>query len=410
MLTFQAHLKNRGLLPRAVERAAFEARSPHPEANPEANPATNTNVDGQCGTGSSAGASCAAGYCCSPAGWCGQGSDYCQAPGCQFYYGPGCDQNTTPPGPSTSGIARPLLGSAEYGGNGIYDCVTPGDVALTYDDGPYIYTGHILDILDQYNAKATFFITGNNNGKGEIDNAANEWPALIKRMDTSGHHIASHTWSHNDLSLEFKTSADRKLNMYKNEMALRNILGKFPTYMRPPYSSCTAASGCEADLKTLGYHVVYFDLDTDDYDQDSPLLIQNSKNWFSGNMSTVNSQTGNMLVISHDIHQQTAYNLTEYMLQTLIAEGFKPVTLGECLGDPVANWYRVDTSGGVFTSTSSGQIVASSTTVPVASSTTTTATVATATIVSTTSECGGTTGLTCKGSTFGNCCSASGYW
>jgi len=38
-------------------------------------------------------------------------------------------------------------------------------MALTFDDGPFIYTSHILDLFTQYNAKATFFITGNNNGK-----------------------------------------------------------------------------------------------------------------------------------------------------------------------------------------------------------------------------------------------------
>lgn len=32
-------------------------------------------------------------------------------------------------------------------------------VALTFDDGPYLYTTALLDLLDQYNAKATFFIS-----------------------------------------------------------------------------------------------------------------------------------------------------------------------------------------------------------------------------------------------------------
>jgi hypothetical protein len=51
--------------------------------------------------------------------------------------------------------------------------------------------------------------------------------------------------------------------MVKLEMALSNIIGRFPTYMRPPFSSCTAASGCPQDLADLGYHISYFDLDTD---------------------------------------------------------------------------------------------------------------------------------------------------
>lgn len=135
-----------------------------------------------------------------------------------------------------------------------------GTIAITYDDGPYIYTEAVLDILKKYNAKATFFITGNNNGKGEIDNAAYSWASTIKRAYSEGHQIASHTWTHPRLSN--LTSAQRKQNMYSNEMALRNILGFFPTYMRPPYSDCTEASGCAADMADLGYHITYFDVDT----------------------------------------------------------------------------------------------------------------------------------------------------
>lgn len=52
-----------------------------------------------------------------------------------------------------------------YGSDGVYDCANAGDMALTFDDGPFIYTSHIMDLLDKYNAKATFFITGINNGK-----------------------------------------------------------------------------------------------------------------------------------------------------------------------------------------------------------------------------------------------------
>ena len=100
-----------------------------------------------------------------------------------------------------------------------------------------------------------------NNGKGAIDDATTAWPAVISRMESSGHQVASHTWSHQDLSAI--TKEQRYEQLVKNEMALTNILGKFPTYMRPPYSSCTVASGCQQDLADLGYVVSYFSLDTD---------------------------------------------------------------------------------------------------------------------------------------------------
>lgn len=45
----------------------------------------------------------------------------------------------------TSTIARPKLGKVRYGGVGIYDCVNNGDIAVTFDDGPYEYTNDLLD-------------------------------------------------------------------------------------------------------------------------------------------------------------------------------------------------------------------------------------------------------------------------
>jgi peptidoglycan/xylan/chitin deacetylase (PgdA/CDA1 family) len=164
-------------------------------------------------------------------------------------------------------------------------------------------------------------------------------------MAADGHQIASHTWTHLDLSAI--SEKDRKAQMVKNEMAIRNIVGYFPTYMRPPYSSCTAASGCAKTMADLGYHIVYFDVDTDDYNQLEATQIQNAKDNFRGNITAggASPQNNEWLSIAHDIHPQTAYNLTEYMLSTLTTLGYKAVTVGECLGDPKANWYRSSTGG-----------------------------------------------------------------
>lgn len=281
----------------------------------------------------------------------------------------------------------------------------PGTVAITYDDGPYIYTTGILDLLKQYKAKATFFITGNNLGKGQIDSTAFPWAAIIKRMYSEGHQIASHTWSHADLSK--LTTAQRRHEMYANEMALRNILGFFPTYMRPPYSSCTGA--CETDMAKMGYHVTYFDLDTEDYLNDSPTMIQKPKNNFLGNISSQAAATSDWLVIGHDIHEQTARNLTSYMLQNLQQQGFKAVTVGECLGDPEANWYR-PSARGVVVSPPSAPVAAPTkpaSSPPVSAPTTPSNSSGK---VSTDATCGGTSKYTCLTSKFGSCCSRNGYW
>ncbi|KAI0880374.1 carbohydrate-binding module family 18 [Annulohypoxylon maeteangense] len=298
---------------------------------------TGSDTDGRCGPDFD-NAVCKETECCSASGYCGTTTDHCRAPDCLFDYGPACDANKTPTGINTSTLSRSPLGSVAVGGAGVYDCENEGDVALTFDDGPGEYTSELLDLLEKYNAKATFFITGINNGKGEIDNTSLVWPSVIRRMYSDGHQIASHTWSHADLSTV--TSSRRKDEMVKNEMALRNILGFIPTYMRPPYSSCTELSGCQDDMASLEYHVVYFDLDTADYLNDSPGLIQNSKDNFDEYFEDKSSGTDDALVISHDIHEQTVHNLTEYMLQGIQSRGYKAVTVGECLGDPISNWYR----------------------------------------------------------------------
>lgn len=199
---------------------------------------------------------CADNECCSSAGYCGTTKEHCQAPDCLFNFGPACDANKTPAGESTRNVARPQLGKIAYGGGGIYVCNNPGTVAITYDDGPYIYTEGVMKQFEARGGRATFFITGNNIGKGSIDE---NWAGVIKKMYDNGHQVASHTWSHQDLSAITKEEAYDQ--MVKNEMALRNILGRFPTYMRPPYSSCDA--DCQEVMADLGYVVSYFDLDTD---------------------------------------------------------------------------------------------------------------------------------------------------
>ena len=77
-------------------------------------------------------------------------------------------------------MARPKVGSIPYGGVGVFNCVNKGEIALTYDDGPYNYTGDLLDMFKKHNAYGTFFLTGNNLGKGMINDPSTPWPAMIK--------------------------------------------------------------------------------------------------------------------------------------------------------------------------------------------------------------------------------------
>ncbi|TPX11180.1 uncharacterized protein E0L32_000998 [Thyridium curvatum] len=279
----------------------------------------NGGTSGRCGPGRG---SCAGGYCCSAEGWCGLTEEYCSSPDCQINYGSGCDGNQRPSGVDTSTVARPHLGDVLYGGLGIYDCDKAGDIALTFDDGPYDYTGDLLDKFADYGAKATFFITGNNLGKGMINDASKPWAGFIKRMIAEGHQVASHTWSHENSSAV--SQQQWRDQMIYNEIAFNDILGFFPTYMRPPYSICEKT--CQTILSALGYHVVYFDLDTEGYLHDDPSAIQDSKDIWDDAVGPSRPARDSFLQIEHDIHWQSVYNLTDYFLTSLFAKGYRSVT------------------------------------------------------------------------------------
>lgn len=288
--------------------------------------------------------SCPQGQCCSAKGQCGTTRAFCDAPYCQLEFGPACDGNMSPQGTNTSSVARPALGSVRYADKGaIYNCTKPGYVALTYDDGPYQYTSQLLDILKQNNIPATFFITGNNLGKHPIDWANTGYPQIIQRMINEGHQIGSHTWSHQDLNT--LSTQERHDQMIKNEMAFNNILGFFPTYMRPPFVSCQRNSGCLADIGALGYHLIDFNVRTYDFENLDPSEYPLTQDNVTTAMAGGNSATSDYIVFAHDILPITVHNLTQWMIDTIRAQGYKFTTVGDCLGDPMTNWYRDPTTG-----------------------------------------------------------------
>lgn len=72
-------------------------------------------------------------------------------------------------------------------GIAIYSCTVPGTIALTFDDGPFIYTESVLDQLASAGFAATFFLNGYNLGNIE------DYQSTLDRMINEGHQVASHT-------------------------------------------------------------------------------------------------------------------------------------------------------------------------------------------------------------------------
>lgn len=275
-------------------------------------------------------------------------------------------------------------------------------MALTFDDGPDVYTSQILDILKSYNVTATFFIAGNNRDKGPIDDPSRPWADVLRRMHGEGHQLASHTWTHRSLDKVNKTIQYSEL-IY-NEMAFRNIFGWIPTYMRPPYLECSAETGCTDVLMTLGYHIVTNNIDTKDYLNDSPENIHLSKERFEKALSP-DASTNSYITLAHDVHYETVVTLAAYMIELSRQRGYRLTTVGKCLGDPRDNWYR-STPNGPSVPTTTSSVPGTTLTTSTTSYTRPTTTLR----ISPDQTCGGSTGYTCEGSTFGNCCSFYGFW
>lgn len=99
-------------------------------------------------------------------------------------------------------------------------------------------------------------------------------------------------------------------------------LGKYPTYFRAPYSDCNTNSSCHADVKDLGYHLVHYDLSTEDYLNFGRDQIQQSKDIVKKAISNA-PENGNVLALQHDSIFQSSANLTQFILQSVKDKGWK---------------------------------------------------------------------------------------
>jgi len=119
-------------------------------------------------------------------------------------------------------------------------------VYLTFDDGPIPeVTPWVLDLLDKYNIKATFFMVGDNIRKH---------PEEFEMVKSRGHKLGNHTFNHLK-GFEF-SAKDYMANVDKANEYLQTDL------FRPPHGHMTAAQYFELKKK---YRIVMWDLVTRDY-------------------------------------------------------------------------------------------------------------------------------------------------
>jgi peptidoglycan/xylan/chitin deacetylase (PgdA/CDA1 family) len=101
----------------------------------------------------------------------------------------------------------------------------PGELALTFDDGPNpAWTPQLLDVLASHGVRATFFMLGK---------YAQAEPALVRRVAEAGHLIGSHSWSHPNLAITASGRVRQELARTKD--ILEQTTGVQIKYFRPPF-------------------------------------------------------------------------------------------------------------------------------------------------------------------------------
>ncbi|QGS68451.1 polysaccharide deacetylase family protein [Oceanobacillus sp. 143] len=197
----------------------------------------------------------------------------------------------------------------------------PGDkeIVLTFDDGPDPkYTESILDILKQYQVKASFFVNGNK----AIHNQD-----IVDRMYRDGHEIGIHTFSHpktNEMS-------DKKLKLELNstQRIIQGITGHTTKLYRSPYGDEEAKylpSHFQRleNVTQMGYVTVNYDIDSKDWKlRDSEAIVQN----------ILDQASSGDIILLHDgggDRQATVEALPE-IIEQLQSKGYTFVTVSDLM-------------------------------------------------------------------------------
>lgn len=114
-------------------------------------------------------------------------------------------------------------------------------ICLTFDDGPDpAYTPKILDVLADYDAKATFFVVGE---------AASQFPHLVEQIIRAGHAIGNHTYSHRHPWL--MSAEHAKQEVWQACKVINDITGSAPRWFRPPFGRLRTAMREQAHAEQM---------------------------------------------------------------------------------------------------------------------------------------------------------------
>ncbi len=163
-------------------------------------------------------------------------------------------------------------------------------VYLTFDDGPSSNTDNILDILDTYGVKATFFVTGKEGAKEE---------ASYRRIVEEGHTLGMHSYTH-DYSVIYASEEAFMEDMEKLQNYLYDVTGVQSTYIRFPGGSSNKVSDVDMRLLITDVHeagMEYFDWNVSSQDASSKPL---TKEEILDNCLNSIERFQNCIILMHD--------------------------------------------------------------------------------------------------------------
>jgi peptidoglycan/xylan/chitin deacetylase (PgdA/CDA1 family) len=187
-----------------------------------------------------------------------------------------------------------------------HDFLEPGEVVLTYDDGPWPQrTMAVVDALAAHCTRAIFFPIGKH---------ATYEPGILKQVAARGHSVGSHTWSHQNL--QNKPVDEGKREIEKGISAVAWAVGapvapffRFPALRHPPELVSYLGERNIAIFST--------DMDSFDFKMRKPEQVRQS-------VMAKLKKFGKGIVLMHDFQQSTA-SATADLLNDLKAGGYKIV-------------------------------------------------------------------------------------
>lgn len=177
-------------------------------------------------------------------------------------------------------------------------------VALTFDDGPSASTTpRLLDILKQKRVKATFFVVGT---------MVRQSPNILQREANEGHEVASHTMTHRNLSTA--TVSDIEWEMAEMNTLFRELIGKEPELIRPPYGAINATV-----RQTLTRPMILWTVDPNDWRDKNAEIVRSR---------VVSDAFDGAIILMHDVHSTTV-DAVPRIIDDLRAAGYEFLTVSE---------------------------------------------------------------------------------